>query len=99
MLFQISFVHWLVILSAFISIAGGSAYVSDTLAGKSKPNRISWAMWAIAPLVGTAAALSAHADIWATTRIFLAGFIPLIVFSASFINPKSYWKLTAFDFL
>ena len=56
-------------------------------------------MWALAPLIGTAAALSAHADLWATVRTFLAGFLPLLVFLASFINPRSYWKLTPFDML
>jgi hypothetical protein len=34
---------------------------------------------------------------WATTRVFLAGFLPLIVFITSFVNPQSYWKLTVFD--
>jgi len=99
MLFGITFVHWLVILSAVISIAGSVAYIRDTISGKTKPNRVTWSMWALAPLIGTAAALYAEADIWATSRIFLAGFLPLIVFSASFINPKSYWKLTTFDLL
>ena len=50
-------------------------------------------------IIGTAAAISAGADPWATTRIFLAGFIPLLVFSASFVNKQSYWKLTFFDFM
>lgn len=94
-----NFVHWLVVLSAFISIVGSWAYIRDTLTGKSKPNRVSWSMWALAPLIGTAAALSAHADPWTTVRIFLAGFLPLLVFIASFINPQSYWKLTLFDLL
>jgi len=96
---QISFVHWLVILSAFVSLIGGTAYIRDTLSGKSKPNRVTWFMWTAAPLIGTVAAISAHADIWVTVRIFLAGFVPLLVFSVSFINPKSYWKLSTFDFL
>jgi hypothetical protein len=56
-------------------------------------------MWALAPLVGTAAAIGAHADGWTTVRIFLAGFLPLIVLIASFINKQSYWKLTPFDFM
>ncbi len=99
MFFRLSFVHWLVVVSAFVSIAGSAAYIRDTLAGKTKPNRVSFSMWALAPLIGTAAALSAHADVWATVRIFLAGFMPLLIFLASFINPQSYWKLTTFDFL
>ena len=98
MLFGITFVHWLVIVSIFISIAGATAYIRDTFTGKTKPNRVSWSLWALAPLIGTAAALSASADVWVTIRIFLAGFIPLLVFSASFVNPKAYWKLTGFDF-
>ena len=99
MFLQISFVHWLVILSAFVSLIGGTAYIRDTLSGKSKPNRVTWFMWTAAPLIGTVAAISAHADIWVTIRIFLAGFIPLLVFVVSFVNPKSYWKLSTFDFL
>ena len=94
-----SFIHWLVVLCALISVAGSSAYIRDTLKGKSKPNRVTWSMWALSPLIGTAAALYDHADIWATVRVFLAGFLPLLVFIASFINPRSYWKLTLFDLL
>jgi len=89
--------HWLVILSAVITIFGASAYIRDTLRGKTKPNRISWSMWALAPLIGTAAAISANADFWATLRIFLAGFLPLLVFAASFVNSKSFWKLNILD--
>ena len=94
-----NFTHELVLLSALISIAGAFAYIRDTLRGKTKPNRVSWSLWALSPLIGTAAALSAHADIWVTIPIFLAGFLPLLVFIASFINKQSYWKLTFFDFL
>ena len=99
MFFEISFIHWLVILSALVSIMGSTAYIRDTLSGKSKPNRVSFSMWALAPLIGTAAALSVHADPWIVVRIFLAGFMPLLIFLASFINPQSYWKLGTFDFL
>lgn len=97
MMLGLSGAHWLVIVSVGVSVAGASTYIWNTLRGTTKPNRVSWSMWALAPLIGTAAALSAHADPWATTRIFLAGFLPLLVFIASFVNPKSYWKLTTFD--
>jgi len=91
--------HWLVILSAVISLSGSAAYIFDTLKGKTKPNRVSWFLWSAAPMIGTGAALYAGADIWATSRIFLAGFIPMMVFASSFINPHSYWKLTKFDLM
>lgn len=92
-----AFIHWLVVLSALIQIAGSYAYIRDTLVGKTKPNRVSWLMWALAPIIGVGAAISAGADPWATVRIFLAGFIPLLILLGSFVNPKSFWKLTFFD--
>ena len=92
-----NFSHWLVIISIFISLGWAFAYIRDTLAGKTKPNRISWWMWALAPLIATAAAIYSHADIWATIRVFLAWFVPLLVVIASFVNKQSYWKLTIFD--
>jgi hypothetical protein len=94
-----TFTHWLVVLSALVTISGASVYIRDTLRGKTKPNRVSWSMWALAPLIGVGAAYAAHADIWTLVRIFLGGFMPLLIFLASFINPQSYWKLTPFDFL
>lgn len=93
-----NFTQILVVVSAFISVAGSAAYIRDTLKGQTKPNRVSWGMWALAPLIGTAAAISASADIWATVRTFLAGFLPLIVFLVSFTNRQSYWKTSIFDY-
>ncbi len=92
-----TFAHWLVILAAAISCIGGYFYVRDTIRGTTKPNRVTWGLWALAPLIGMGAALHAGADVWATVRTFLAGFIPLIIFAASFWNRQSYWKISKFD--
>lgn len=94
---MINYAHWLVLLSALVSIFGATTYIRDTLRGESKPNRVTWGLWAIVPLIATGAAISVGADIWATTRVFLAGFLPALVFIASFVNPQSFWKLTFFD--
>ena len=99
MILGLSWPHWLVILSAVLSVIGSGAYIRDTLKGTTKPNRVSFSMWALAPLIGTAAAISAGADSWATVRIFMAGLMPLLIFLASFINPQSYWRLSLFDIL
>ncbi len=56
-------------------------------------------MWALAPLISTGAAISAGADFFATSRIFLAGFLPLLVCISSFFTSKGYWKLTRFDII
>lgn len=95
----ISFVHWLVVLSAIISVSGASVYIVNTYRGKTQPNLVSWFMWALAPLIGTGAAISAHADPWTTVRIFLAGFLPLLVIIAVFARPQAKWKLTTFDLM
>jgi hypothetical protein len=94
-----SFVHFLVILSALLTILAASAYLRDTLRGKTKPNQVSWFLWALLPMIATGAAIQAGADIWATIRIFFAGFLPLIILIASFLNKKSYWRLTLFDWI
>lgn len=95
----LSFTHWLVILSVCISVVGSLAYIRDTLAGKSKPNRVSWFLWAVVPLLGAGAALSLQADAWATVRVIVSGLVPLLVFIISFINPNAYWKLSKFDLI
>jgi len=95
---NLSFDHWLVIISSAIIMGGAYAYIRDTLKGLTKPNRVTWGMWSIAPLISAIAALSASVDPWSTVRVFLAGLLPLIIFMASFLNEKSYWKLSKFDY-
>ncbi|MBN1779328.1 MAG: hypothetical protein JW816_03870 [Candidatus Buchananbacteria bacterium] len=89
---------WLVIISSIISLTGIATYIRDTIASRSKPNLVTWSLWAMAPFIGTAAALAAHQANLSTVRVFLAGFAPFLVVVTSLFNPKSYWKLTRFDF-
>jgi hypothetical protein len=95
----ISLAHWLVIISAAISFSGAAVYIRDMIRGKSKPNLVTWGLWAFAPLIATGAALSANADLWATLRIFISGFSPLLVFLAAFFVRQGYWKLSKFDYI
>ncbi len=77
-------------------IWGGYDYLRDTLLGRTKPNRVSWSLWALAPLISLGAAFSAGADIWASVRVIVGGIVP-VPFFASFINRNSYWRLNGFD--
>ena len=88
----------LVLIAVVISLVGGIAYVRDMFAGRSKPNLVSWSLWALAPLIATGAAISAGADLWATVRILVTGLVPLAIFILALFTPQSYWKLTRFDF-
>ncbi len=99
MILGVSFVHWLVLLSAAISLSGSFAYIRDMFRKKSAPNLVTWGLWAFAPLIATGAALSAHADGWSTVRIFMSGFGPLLVFVFAFITGQSNWKISRFDIL
>jgi uncharacterized membrane protein len=88
---------YIVIVGAAINLLGGLYYVKDTLSGKAKPNRVSWLMWSIAPLIATAASLVAGVT-WAVLPTFMAGFIPLLVLITSFASKDAYWKLERFDY-
>lgn len=90
--------QYLVFLGAAVNIWGAISYIRDTLRGETKPNRVTWLMWSVAPMIATVAALSKGVG-WAVLPVFMAGFGPLLVFIASFVNPKSYWKLGTLDYV
>jgi hypothetical protein len=92
-----TFPQILVVISALLLFWGGYDYLRDTLAGKTKPNRVSWSLWALAPLISLGAAFSADADLWASVRVLVGGIVPAVIFLASFINKNSYWRLGRFD--
>lgn len=97
--FGISLAHWLVLLSVCISLSGAFAYIRDMIRGKSKPNLVTWGLWAFAPMIATGAALSSDADLWSTVRIFISGFGPLLIFVTAFLIKQGYWKLVGFDYV
>jgi len=68
------------------------------LQGKTKPNRVTWLLWSIAPLIASVAAFSTGVR-WAALPVFMSGFGPLLILLASFINRNSYWKLEKFDYV
>jgi len=88
--------HWLVVVSAGFSVVASFAYIRDTLRGTTRPNRVSWFMWAFAPFVGSVIAFVAGADPWTTSRVCLRA-SPFCSVPRYFANKQSYWKLTGFD--
>jgi len=51
-------VHF-VILGAAIGSAGAALYLRDTLRGVTQPNRVTWLLWAAAPLLAFAVEVQA----------------------------------------
>lgn len=91
-------IQYLVLLGGAINVAGSLTYIRDTLRGRTRPNRVTYLMWAIAPLIATAAAMSKGVT-WAVVPVFISGFCPLMVFISSFSNRQAYWKLGKLDYM
>ncbi len=91
-------IEYLVIAAALATLLAAFAYIGSMFRGGAKPNRISWLMWAIAPFIATAAARSNGVG-WAVLPVFMAGFSPFLIFTASFLTNKAYWKLSNFDYI
>lgn len=87
----------LILLGAALSFYGGLSYLIDTVKGKAKPNRVTWFLWALAPLIAFAAQQEKGVGL-ASLMTFMVGFNPLMIFLASFINKKSYWQLQKLDY-
>ena len=87
-----------VIFGAILNLIGSTTYVVATIRGNTKPNRISWFLWAVIPFIAFSAELSLGVGLQ-SLMTFMVGFGPLMVFIASFVNRKSVWRLTAFDFI
>lgn len=85
-----------VILGSLISFIGSASYLIDTVKGKVKPNRVSFLMWSLAPLVAFFAQLKSGVGIQSLMTLTV-GLSPLSIFVASFFNKNSEWKITKFD--
>jgi len=87
-----------VIVGSLLGIIGGLSYLIDVLKGKAQPNRVTWFLWAAAPLLAFAA--EKHKGVGLQSLMtFSAGLNPLLVFIASFFNKKAYWKPKKSDYI
>lgn len=85
-----------VYVGVVLSLLGGLSYLIDTLKGKAKPNKVSWFVWALAPLIAFWATVQQGVGVQSLLT-FMVGFNPLIIFIASFVNKKAYWKISKLD--
>jgi hypothetical protein len=90
-------VHF-VYLGAAIGTVGALFYAADTIRGRTQPNRVTWLLWAVAPLLAFAVEINKGVGLQSLLT-FTVGFGPLMVFVASFVNPKSVWNLTRLDYI
>jgi hypothetical protein len=86
------------VVGAVIASIGGFYYLYETIVGKSKPNRITWLLWGLFPMIIFVAQRVQGVEglSWVS---FVAGFTPFLILLASFINKKAYWKTEPRDYL
>jgi hypothetical protein len=88
--------NW-IYLGTAIGALGAVVYLRDTLRGTTKPNRVTWLLWAIAPLLAAAVELNQGVGLRALPT-FMVGFMPLLVFIGSFHNSASVWQIRRIDY-
>ncbi len=89
--------EYFAVVGAAVASAGGLYYLYETIAGKTKPNRVTWLLWGLFPMITFLAqrAQGVEGLSWAT---FVAGFSPFLILAASFLNKKAYWHTQARDY-
>jgi hypothetical protein len=85
-----------VYIGVALSFLGALSYLIDTLKGKVQPNKVSWFIWALAPLIAFWATVQQGVGVQSLLT-FIVGFNPLLVFLASFVNKNAYWRITKLD--
>jgi hypothetical protein len=88
--------NWIYV-GTVIGALGTAVYLRDTVRGTTKPNRVTWLLWAVAPLLAAAVELKEGVGLRALPT-FMVGFMPLLVFAASFYNPASVWTIRRVDY-
>jgi hypothetical protein len=85
------------IAGSIVNFVGGLSYVRAILRGEATPNRVTWLLWALVPLIAAAAQWRSGVGI-STLVVLSVGLSPACVVLASFIGGGS-WKLGPFDYI
>ncbi len=85
-----------VFVAVLFNVVGMTSYIADTLRGRSHPNRVTFALWSVAPLIAFAAQIQKGVGL-TSLLTFMVGFGPLLVLLASFVDRRAYARVTRFD--
>ncbi|CCH77162.1 conserved membrane hypothetical protein [Nostocoides japonicum T1-X7] len=85
-----------VLLGALLTLIGSSRYAWLTIHARTRPNRVTWCLWAAAPIIGFLAQLDEGVGLPSVLTLSV-GLGPSIVFASTFVNPQSYWRISRFD--
>ncbi|MGB7120717.1 MAG: hypothetical protein WBE02_13380 [Bradyrhizobium sp.] len=88
----------LAIAGAVINFVACLSYVRAILKREATPNRVTWLLWALVPLIAAAAQWRAGVGI-STLVVLSVGAGPACVVLASFVRGTGSWRLGPFDYL
>lgn len=86
----------IVYIGVLISLTLTFFYIRTIIYGKTRPNLISWSIWALAPLIAVFLQIKAGAGL-SFLSSFMSGFGPLLIVIVALIYKKGFWKITKFD--
>lgn len=87
-----------VYLALVLNSIGGISYLIYTLQGKVKPNKVTWFLWGVIPMIAFAAQIKEGVGLQSLLT-FAIGFIPILIFLGSYINKNAYWRITRLDII
>ena len=90
-------VHF-VFVGVAASTVGQVSYTRDTLRGAAQPNRVTYLLWGVAPLIAFAAEAADGVGIRSLMAL-AAGVGPLVILAASFARNAGVWRIGVFDYV
>lgn len=95
---DLKYAIYLIVATSMLNLIGTLYYIAGILKDKVRPNKVSWSIWMVSPLIAALAALSDGAG---ATQIpgFMSSFLASLVILASFLSKKGFWKVTSLDYL
>lgn len=91
--------QYLVFLGVAVSVGISIPYIKAIIKGLVQPNKITWLLWSVSPMIAFLASVLSTGFHLSQITVFVAGFLPLIVFGATFVNKNAHWKIRRFDLL
>lgn len=88
-------VHF-VFAGAALQALGEASYVRDTIRGRTKPNRMTWLIWTVAPLLAWTVEIHGGVGLRSLMTV-VSGAGPGAILLASFVNRSSVWRLGRVD--
>ncbi len=92
------YAHYVALFGFAIQMAAAVIYCRSIVLAPVTPNRVSWLLWAVIPLVATFIALRDGAG-WAALPVFAAGLAPTIVLLFAIGRKSGTWHFTPFSIL